>query len=182
MEQKIKDSPLSKFFSLVIALENFFLCVMMVGMVCVILIQILGRVLSNPFPWTEEMSRYMFLWMMFVALAAGFNKAESSRVTILLQYCPKWIKKFSEILYVGIVIAFFLFMIVWGMEVVKQQLMFNEMGTALLIPMWVIGICQPVSGVLGILGVVNSLLFHKDKIEVRDKESEKLKLIGGEEE
>ena len=53
------------------------LAIMVVGMIFTILVQIIGRVIGHPFPWTEETSRYLFLWMMFVALAAGFNQAES---------------------------------------------------------------------------------------------------------
>lgn len=115
--------------------------------------------------------------MMFVALASGFNQAESSRVTLLLQVGPKWLKKFSEILYAVIVVAFFGFMIIWGIEVVRQQIMMKEMGTALAIPMWVIGICQPIAGVLGIIGVAESFLEHHEKVAIGDKETEKQKAL-----
>ena len=131
-----KKSALSGLFNAVNALENILLTIMVVGMIVTILLQIGGRVIGHPFPWTEETSRYLFLWMMFVALAAGFNQAESSRVTLLLQIGPKWLKKASEVLYAVMVIGIFAFMIVYGAEVVKQQIMFHEMGTALLIPMY----------------------------------------------
>ena len=165
-----KKSALSGFFNAVNALENILLTLMVVGMIVTILLQIGGRVIGHPFPWTEETSRYLFLWMMFVALAAGFNQAESSRVTLLLQIGPKWLKKASEVLYAVMVIGIFVFMIVWGMEVVKQQIMFREMGTALLIPMYFIGICQPVAGVLGIIGTLQSFLEFHGKIAIGDNE------------
>ena len=32
-------------------------------------LQIVGRYLfSTPFPWTEEMTRYMFVWMGFISI------------------------------------------------------------------------------------------------------------------
>ena len=92
-----KKSVISKVFGCVNKVENVILAIMVVGMLVTILLQIIGRVIGHPFPWTEETSRYLFLWMMFVALASGFNQAESSRVTLLLQVGPKWLKKFSEI-------------------------------------------------------------------------------------
>lgn len=174
---KEKKLFIHKLFRFVNTIENFFLGCMIVGMIVVILIQIVGRIIGHPFPWTEETSRYMFLWMMFVALASGFNNAESSRVTILLQYGPKWLKKISEVLYAVIVVLFFLFMIIWGMEVVKQQILLGEKGTAILIPMWAIGICQPVAGVLGIIGVFQSFVDSHDKIKILDSESEKEKSL-----
>lgn len=172
-----KKSVISKVFGCVNKVENVILAIMVVGMLVTILLQIIGRVIGHPFPWTEETSRYLFLWMMFVALASGFNQAESSRVTLLLQVGPKWLKKFSEILYAVIVVAFFGFMIIWGIEVVRQQIMMKEMGTALAIPMWVIGICKPIAGVLGIIGVAESFLEHHEKVAIGDKETEKQKAL-----
>lgn len=167
-----KKTALSKVFDVVDALENVILAIMVIGMIVTILLQIGGRIIGRPLPWTEETSRYLFLWMMFVALAAGFNKAESSRVTLLLVAGPKWLKKVSEILYAIVVVCFFGFMIVYGIEVVKQQVMMSEMGTALQIPMYVIGVCVPVSGVLGIIGVVQSFMEYHGKIMIPDKVSE----------
>lgn len=167
-----KKTVLSKVFDAVNALENVVLAIMVTGMIVTILLQIIGRVIGHPFAWTEETSRYLFLWMMFIALAAGFNQAESSRVTLLLTVGPKWLKKFSEILYAVIVVAFFGFMIIYGIEVVKQQIMMNEMGTALQIPMYVIGVCVPISGVLGILGVIQSFMEYHGNIAIPEKERE----------
>lgn len=172
-----KKSVLSRFFDIIDIVENAVLFIMIAGMIVTIVMQILGRIVGHPFPWTEETSRYLFLWMMFVALAAGFNRCESSRVTILLQYGPKWLKKYSEILYAVIVVAFFVFMVIWGAAVVQQQIMLDEMGTALMIPMWIIGICQPIAGVLGIIGVLQNFLEYHGKVAIGDKETEKKKAL-----
>ena len=159
-----KKSALSGLFNAVNALENVLLAVMVIGMIVTILLQIGGRLIGHPFPWTEETSRYLFLWMMFVALAAGFNQAESSRVTLLLQIGPKWLKKASEVLYAVMVIGIFVFMSVYGAEVVKQQIMFREMGTALMIPMYLIGICQPMQAYLVLLELYRASLSSMAKL------------------
>ena len=175
-----KKTKLSGFFDLVGKLEDALLVVFVTGMIVVILIQIIGRIVGNPFPWTEESSRYLFLWMMFVALAAGFNRCESARVTLLLRIGPKWLKKFSEVLYAFCVIAFFIVMFIYGLDVVFQQIAWEEMGTALLIPMWTIGICQPVGAVLGIIGTVQNFLEYHDNVAIGDKETEKAKALANE--
>ena len=172
-----KKSSLSKFFDVVNKLEDIVLAILVIGMVIVIMIQIIGRLVGHPFPWTEESSRYLFLWMMFVALAAGFNKCESSRVTLLLQAGPAWLKKFSEILYLVIVELFFLFMIVFGLQGVQQQISMHELGTAIRIPMAFIGICQPVGGALGFIGTIQNFLEYHDKVAILDKEAEKKKAL-----
>ena len=72
---------------------------------------------------------------------------------------------------------FFGFMIIYGWEVVQQQIMMKEMGTALMIPMYLIGICQPIAGVLGIIGVLQSFMEYHGNVEIagkskKDKETE----------
>lgn len=175
-----KKTKLSGFFDVVNKLEDVVLAVLVIGMVLVIMLQIIGRIIGHPVPWTEESSRYLFLWMMFVALAAGFNQCESARVTLLIQIGPKWLKKFSEVLYFVVVEAFFVFMVIFGCQVVQQQIMMHEMGTALLIPMSIIGICQPVGGVLGFIGTIQNFLEYHGKVAIADKETETKKALENE--
>ena len=52
---------------------------------------------------------------------------------------------------------------------VRQQIMMKEMGTALMIPMYIIGICQPVAGVLGIIGVLQSFMEYHGNIAIAGK-------------
>ena len=149
-----KKTAFSKLFDIVDGIENVVLAIMVIGMVVTIMIQIIGRIIGHPSPWTEETSRYLFLWMMFVALAAGFNQAESSRVTLLIEKGPNWLKKFSEVLYAVVVVGFFGFMIVYG---------------------W-----QPGAGVLGIIGVLQSFLEYHGKVAITGQQKEE-KIEGGEE-
>ena len=167
-----KKSPLYKFFDCVDFLENVIVGVALIGMFFTIMAQIIGRLVAHPFPWTEETTRYLFIWMMFIALASGFNKAESSRVVLFLNMGPKWLKKVCELLYAVIVIRLFGVMIIYGWELVMQQKMLNEMGTALRIPMTIVGFCVPLSGVLGIAGTVQSFLEYRGNVSIPEKVKE----------
>lgn len=136
------------------------------SIVITVIIQIMGRVLGNPAPWTEEGTRFIFIWMIFLGIGMGFRKAESARVTIMLGYAPSFFRKLSKWTYTAFSVVFFGFMIVYGFEVMMQQVNMNEMGSALMIPMGLIGASVPVSGILGILGVIESLVLHPDLVEV----------------
>lgn len=131
----------------------------------VVLWQVFGRVLGVPAPWTEEVTRFLFIWLVFLGIGIGFRKAESARVTILLQYAPKFVKKLSIWVYAIASIGFFIFMIVYGFELVTQQINVNEKSAALLLPMWIIGLSVPISGLLGVFNTVQSLIYDKDIIE-----------------
>lgn len=169
-----KKNKLKKIFKVLNKVEDIVLIILVIGMLSTILIQIIGRVVGKPIPWTEEVSRYLFLWMMFIALASGFNRVESSRVVMFVENLPKSLKVIVPIIY-GIFVTFiFIFMIIYGGEVVKQQIMLNETGTAIKLPMYLVGLCQPVAGILGLMGVFQSFIEYPEKIKLVEEKSHEL--------
>ena len=64
----------------------------------------------------------------------------------------------------------FVFMIIYGANLAQQQFKMNEIGSAFMIPMWLVGISVPVSGVIGILGVIENVLFYPDLLEIKGDE------------
>ena len=149
-----KHSPLSKFFDVVDKLEDI-LC----GGTLVCLV---GVTLT----WTEETTRFFFLWMMFLAVAAGFNRAESSRVVILVNMLPRPMQKVCTVLYYVVTLGFFAFMVKYGIDLTMQKFAFNEMATAVAIPMGAIMICVPLCGFLGIIGTIQSFLEYPHKVAI----------------
>jgi C4-dicarboxylate transporter DctQ subunit len=129
-----------------------------------VIIQISGRLTGHPAPWTEEATRFVFIWMIFLGVGIGFQRGESARVTYFLNWLPKTVRKLSTYIYIIVTIAFFVFMFYTGSQIVMQQISMHEMGSALLIPMWIIGISLPVCSIIGILGVIESAIYHKEVI------------------
>ncbi len=63
-------------------LEAALASLLLLTMVCFTLIQIAGRyILSTPFPWTEELTRYMFIWMVFIAVGYSTKGDNHIRIT-----------------------------------------------------------------------------------------------------
>ncbi|WP_428868847.1 TRAP transporter small permease, partial [Clostridium sediminicola] len=59
-------------------------------MVLFTFIQIVGRyVLTTPFSWTEEMTRYMFVWMVYIAVGYAVKEDKHIRITFLHSLLPK---------------------------------------------------------------------------------------------
>lgn len=135
-----------------------------VSIFVVVIIQIVGRLIGHSAPWTEEATRFIFIWMIFLGIGIGFRKAESPRVTLLLGLMPKFMQRISTWIYLAGAIGFFLFMIVYGLELVQQQVTTNESSSVLMVPMWIIGMIIPLSGFIGILNTIQSLIYHRDSI------------------
>ena len=155
-----KHSPLSKFFDVVDKLEDILCGGTLVCLLLVVLLQVGGRLVGVTLTWTEETTRFFFLWMMFLAVAAGFNRAESSRVVILVNMLPRPMQKVCTAL------GFFAFMVKYGIDLTMQKFAFNEMATAVAVPMGAIMICVPLCGFLGIIGTIQSFLEYPHKVAI----------------
>ncbi|WP_314091876.1 TRAP transporter small permease [Shinella sp. M31] len=139
-----------------------------VGVLLVVLIQVASRVLGMPVSWTEEATRYLFVWMIFLGLAAGFRTVETARVTVLIAMMPRVVRRLSLPIYVASSVIFFTLTGWTGYHLVQQQFMMNETAATLAVPMWLIGTIMPISAVLAVLGIVESLRTRRDLIELAD--------------
>jgi len=134
----------------------------------IVLIQIAGRTLGHPAPWTEEGTRFAFIWMIYLGLGIGFRKGESARVTQFLRWLPYAVQKRSKWIYLVTSAGFFTFMLITGIQLAGQQMAMHELGSALMIPMWLVGVCVPVSAALGILGLVENMIFYPNLLEMEE--------------
>jgi C4-dicarboxylate transporter DctQ subunit len=134
----------------------------------VVLIQVTGRLLGSPFSWTEELTRACFIWMVFTGIAASIRHADAARVTVLLQYFPGFVKRSAVFIYTASCLTFFLLTVWTGWYMVRQQVIMNEQIATLGWPSWVIGMVVPLSAMLCIAGLWQSLLTRRAAIAAVD--------------
>lgn len=140
------------------------------GVLVVILLQVFFREIGRPLVWTEEASRFLFMWMAFLGMAIGFRNAESARVTIFVKMFRPLCGVVSAVIYTLFTVGFFLLMLYTGYQMVEQQILFTEMASGFPLPMWVVGIIYPLAAVFGIVCLVQSLLYAYNKVEVTKEE------------
>jgi TRAP-type C4-dicarboxylate transport system permease small subunit len=140
------------------------------GILVVVLMQVAGRLIGHPLPWTEEAVRFLFIWMVFLGLAAGLRTVESARVVILLAMLPGFSRRFAVPIYVTFSVGFFLLVGWTGITLVEQQIMMNEEAATLPIPMWLIGLVMPVSSAIAILAIIDSVRRRRGLIDISEFE------------
>lgn len=160
-DSKKQYAPIFKYIN---KASNFLAGLIAVTLFLVVIIQIFGRLIGNSAPWTEEMTRYIFIWMIFLGIGIGFREAESARVTFVLNLMSDSLKNIWRWIYSIGTIGFFIFMFVYGIDLVLQQINMNETSSVLLLPMWIIGISIPISALLGIINTIQSLIYHRDLV------------------
>ncbi len=167
---KGEKSTLKNFFRVFNIITDTLASLTSAAIFVVVIWQIIGRLIGHPAPWTEELTRFIFVWLIYLGIGIGFREAESARVTLLLKYLPKFIRKHSIRIYSIATIGFFLFMLILGIELMSQQINTNEKSSVLLLPMWLIGLCIPFSAVTGILNTIQSLLYNGSLLEEEVKQ------------
>lgn len=160
----VKRHPL---FRLVNFLMDTAAWVSVAGVLVVILLQVVYREIGRPLVWTEEASRFLFMWMAFLGMAIGYRNAEAARVTIFVKLCKPICGVVSVVIYTVFSAAFFLLMLYTGYQMVEQQVLFTEMASGFPLPMWVVGIIYPLAAVFGLLCLAQSLIYAWDKVEVK---------------
>lgn len=129
----------------------------MAGIVGVVLLQIAGRLGGRPFAWTEELTRALFIWMMFIGMAASMRRADAARVTVALQWLSRPLRRLAVPVYMAACLGFFALMAWTGFGMVRQQVMMNETIATLGWPSWVIGAVIPVSALVAMACTLASL-------------------------
>jgi C4-dicarboxylate transporter, DctQ subunit len=127
------------------------------GIVLVVLMQIAGRLGGRPFPWTEELTRALFIWMIFIGVAASMRRADAARVTVALQWLARPLRRIAVPIYMAACLGFFALMAWTGINMVRQQVAMNETIATLGWPSWVIGAVIPVSALVAIACTLASL-------------------------
>ena len=172
MKTENSNSPLRKFFGMAEKIEMALGGFCLAALFIVVIIGVFSRILNINTAWYEETTRVFFLWMMWVGVGAGFNHSESSRVTVLANLLPEILQKICHALYYILNLVMFAVLIGFGVRLAIQQFTMNEMGSALHIPMWIVGICVPVGSVFGFIGVLNTLFFESWRLKTTAEQLE----------
>jgi TRAP-type C4-dicarboxylate transport system permease small subunit len=127
------------------------------GMLATVILQVISRIAGHSVPWTEEVTRNLFVLTVFFGLSVGFRRVEHARMTFVLRFFPAWVQKAQLHLYfVG---GALLFGVVTrqALRIVVQQFRSGEMSPASGIPMYVVSLPVLVGAVLSLIGIFQSV-------------------------
>lgn len=86
-------------------------------MVCFVLANVLLRYLFNSgIPWSEELSRVFFVWVVFLGIVVGCKEGSHLMVDVMLERCGPKLKKTLQTLSALIVILVSLSVLIGGVK------------------------------------------------------------------
>ncbi|MDU5085992.1 MAG: TRAP transporter small permease [Anaerococcus vaginalis] len=138
---------MKKTLDLIQKLINIFLSAAIFAMTLIIFLQVISRYIFNsPLVWSEELSRYLFVWISFLAIADAVRTKSHIALSILTDRMSEDRKQivsrlnYSLTCIIGIIITY-------G-GIVLMNLGVHQSSATLGVPMFLVYLVIPVSGVL----------------------------------
>lgn len=118
-------------------LEEFLMVVFLIGMTVIMGIQVLSRyVLGISLSWSEEITRYLFIWSAFLSVSYCTKKCISIKIDQFIQMFPKRGKAMFKVLNLTVEFIFFVYLIPYAFLYLKATVESGQVSPACGIPMY----------------------------------------------
>lgn len=124
------------------------LCALMLAVLILdVGVGVFGRyVIELPVTWTEELARYLMIWVALLAVSCGVARREHVAVTALLDRLPKNLRRWACAAIDVLAFAFFAFLCYFGIGMTEQGT--SQYATIFEMTMWLPFAAVPVSSAL----------------------------------
>lgn len=121
-------------------LSSFLLALMSVA----IIVQVFFRYyVSYSLDWPEEMSRYLFIVLVYIGSGYAERENKHLAITILRTSGGAWCAKYLPLVALGVTVAFCGMMTVWGVNMAYFVWQTEQVAPAMQFPMWIVYACLP---------------------------------------
>lgn len=125
----MKEQKENKVFWFLNHAEELIIVVMFALMVAVIFLQVIMRyVVHNPLPWSEELGKFLFVWISWLGISLGARYGEHIKITMLTDRLPFRAAQAMNILSEIIVIGICVVTLYYGVSLVISQMSTHYAG------------------------------------------------------
>ena len=141
-------------------LEEYLLVFLMVVEVVVVFAQVVTRyVFHSPLAWSEELARYMFIWLVWIGAAYATKLRKNIIIDVVASKFKGNVKLISEIINFVLFVVLMLFMLWTTSTVMMQVYESNSIGTGTHLPMWIVWLSLPLSMALNLLRYTQNFVY-----------------------
>lgn len=134
-----------------------YFCAIALGVMSVVVFaQVIFRLTAGSLPWSEELARYLMIYMVYVGTSIGVKRGTHIAVEVIMDRCPPTVQKIVEILVDLLMIAAFAILCYYGMKIVTLTMV--QKSPAMQIKMGYVYLSMVIGGALMLLHCVNNLV------------------------
>ena len=134
------------------------------GFIISVLIQVISRTFLPKTPsWTEELARYLFIYMVAFGSSVAVHKKEFVAVDLIIDFLPKIIRKLIELV-INVVLLLFVTFVLLKSVLSFAILEYRMVSTAMQVPMQYIYFSMIILFGLLILSFVMEILYQVKEI------------------
>ena len=126
--------------------EEYFLVGSLVLTVAIIFLQVVMRYAFNAsLSWSEELTRYIFIWQIWLGVSIGFRDRKHIKVEITRMFFRPQTIRVLEMLADLIWMATNIYFVYGGTVLVANLMRIQSLSTAMLLPLWIVYAALPFS-------------------------------------
>ena len=138
---------LKKINGILVPLIKVFIAILLSGMsICILLAVISRYILKLPLTWTEEMARYLMIWLAFLSGTLGLRRGVHVGIVFLVRKASKKMQLYFDVVGRFLITIFFIFVIYQGFKL--SGLVSRQLSPAMRIPMNWVYLSLPISSII----------------------------------
>ena len=138
------------------------ICVFLMSLMTVLIFaQVIMRyVFHSSLSWSEELSRYVFIWLIYIGVSYGSKQMKHLKIEAGLSIFPSAVRPYIVIIGDILFLVFSIFIIFTSSIVVNKQMMLGQSSPALGIPMTIIYAAPAVGFFLTSIRQVQTIIYR----------------------
>ncbi len=146
-------------------LEEHLLLILFPIMTFIVLLATAVRYLKlGAIPWSEELARYIMIWMAYIGASLGIKRNAHFGVEAFVKMLPSPVAKYVRYFKIAIIILFNALIIYYTIQIMGYQITSGQSSPALQIPICLAYLALPCGAFLMIIRVIQSAFASKKEV------------------
>ncbi|MFD1606968.1 TRAP transporter small permease [Oceanobacillus luteolus] len=141
-------------------LEEWVLIISLIILVLIVFVQVLSRYFLNySFAWSEEIARYILIWVAWISVSYSIRRQEHLRIEFLKDRFSPTVQKYIELVVLILWFLFAIFLAIEGTNVILGIQSSGQTSPSIGMPMWIAYLAIPVGGLLMTIRLIQQVYF-----------------------
>ena len=120
-------------------LEAILGIIMIVGISILVFIQVVMRyVFSSSLSWSEELARYLFVWMTYIGTSYAVKLDKHMEVDSFVSALPAGIRKYFHLLKYVAFLVFSIIVLYYSCQLVGRFVRTGQIAASIKVPVWIL--------------------------------------------